>query len=112
MDKFGLLPSGNSIPFELHLDQLDAERRELMLDLRSFAKSLGPGIIEEVRPHRVVYAKTLTFRTFLDVQAAGDRLVVEIRSGRTDPPSHVEVKDKQDLEQAKKKAGQAFEKLR
>lgn len=112
MDKFGLLPSGNDIPFENHLEHLDAQRREMMLDIRSFAKSLGPNVIEEVRPHRVVYAKTLTFRTFLDIEPAGDRLVVEIRSGRSEPPSRHEVRTQQDLDQLKNKIAQAYEKIR
>jgi hypothetical protein len=112
MDKIGLLPSGNNVPFESHLEHLDTQRKELMLDLRAFAMSLGPSVIEEVRPHRVVYAKTLTFRTFLDVEPAGDRLLVETRSGRTEQPSRLEVRTQQDLEQAKRHAAQAYEKIR
>lgn len=112
MDKFGLLPSGNNIPFETHLEHLDAQRKEMLLDLRSFAKSLGPSVIEEVRPHRVVYAKTLTFRTFLDVEPAGDRLIVEIRSGRADPPMRLEVRTQQDLEQMKSQVAQVYQKIR
>lgn len=112
MDKFGLLPSGNRIPFETHLESLDAQRKELMLDIRAFTKLLGPSVIEEVRPHRVVYAKTLTFRTFLDVEPAGDHLIVEIRAGRAEPPSRLDVRTKQDLEQLKSKVAQAYEKIR
>lgn len=112
MTNFGLLPSGNNIPFETHLEQLDAQRKEMMLDIRSFAKSLGPQVIEEVRPHRVVYAKTLTFRTFLDVEPAGDHLSVQVRAGRAGPVERFEVRTQQDLEQVKKHAAQAFEKIR
>lgn len=112
MDKFGLLPSGNNIPFETHLEHLDAQRKEMLLDIRSFAKSQGPSVIEEIRPHRVVYAKTLTFRIFLDVEPASDRLIVEIRSGRADPPVRVEVRTQQDLEQMKSQMAQAYEKIR
>jgi hypothetical protein len=112
VDKFGLLPSGNSISFETHLEHLDAQRKQLMLDIRTFAKSLGPSVIEEVRPHRVVYAKTLTFRTFLDVEPDRDRLIIEIRFGRTEPPARLDVRTQQDLEQLKEKATQAYEKIR
>jgi hypothetical protein len=112
MDKFGLLPSGNNIPFETHLEHVDAQRKEMLIDIRSFAKSLGPSVIEEIRPHRIVYAKTLTFRTFLDVEPAGDRLIVEIRSGRTEPPTRHEVTTQRDLEQLKEKVAQAYEKIR
>lgn len=99
-------------PFESHLEGLNDEAKAMMLDLRAFAKSLGPQVIEEVRPHRVVYAKTMTFRTFLDVEPAGDRLIVEIRSGRTEPPARLQARTRQDLEQVKEKAAQAYEKIR
>ena len=55
--------SGNSIPFETHLEGLTEPARTIMLDLRNFVKSLGGNVIEEVRPHRVAYAKTMNFRT-------------------------------------------------
>lgn len=112
MDKFSIQPSGNNIPFETHLEHLDVQRKEMMLNIRSFAKSLGPNVIEEVRPHRVVYAKTLTFRTFLDVEPAGDKLVVEIRAGRAEPAVRHEVRTQQELEELKTRAAQAFEKIR
>lgn len=112
MTNFGLLPSGNNIPFEAHLERLDVQRKEMMLDIRNFAKSLGPQVIEEVRPHRVVYAKTLTFRTFLDVEPAGDHMLVEVRAGRAGSVERFEVRTKQDLEQVKNHAAQAYEKIR
>lgn len=66
----------NRIPFETHLDSLKEPAKTILLDLRNFVKSLGGTVIEEVRPHRVVYAKTLNFRIFLDVEPAGDSLVI------------------------------------
>lgn len=104
---FGMGP-----PFESHLQNLKEPVRAMMIELRTFAMSLGPQVIEEVRPHRVVYAKTMTFRTFLDVAPAGDHLSIEVRSGRTEQPARFEVRTQQDLEQVKKQAAQAFEKIR
>lgn|SRR5574341_200872 len=112
MDKFGLLSSGRSITFKAHLEHLDPQRKELMLELRRFAKSLGANVIEEVRPHRVVYAKTLTFRTFLDIEPAGDRLVIEIRGERGEPPARLEVTEQSSLEEAEIQIAQAYEKIR
>ena len=66
--------SGSRLPFESHLANQKEPARGMMLELRAFAMSLGPQVIEEVRPHRVVYAKTLTFRTFLDVEPAVDQV--------------------------------------
>lgn len=104
--------SGSRLPFESHLANLKEPARGMMRELRAFAMSLGPEVIEEVRPHRVVYAKTLTFRTFLDVEPAVDHLIVETRAGRQVPPVRMTVKTQEDLGQAKKAAAEAYEKVR
>jgi len=68
MSKFGLYyDKSEAIPFENHLEGLEEDIKTLLLNLRNFVKSLGNNIIEEVRLHRIVYAKSLTFRTFLDI---------------------------------------------
>lgn len=108
---FGMQP-GSRPPFESHLGNLQEPARGMMLDMRGFAMSLGPQVIEEVRPHRVVYAKTLTFRTFLDVEPAVDHLIVETRAGRHEPPARMIVRTQGDLEQAKKAIADAYEKVR
>ena len=102
---------GNSIPFETHLEGLKEPARTIMLDLRSFVKSLGGNVIEEVRPHRVAYAKTMNFRTFLDIMPAGDSLVLSIRYGRAAPPASATVKTIQDAEDAKKQIADAYSKI-
>ena len=71
--------------FESHLSSLEQEPRLLLLELRDFVKSLGSNVIEEIRPHRIVYAKSLTFRTFLDIQPRNNTLVVSLRKSRTEP---------------------------
>lgn len=101
----------NHIPFESHLEGLKEPARTIMLDLRSFVRSLGSNVIEEVRPHRVAYAKTMNFRTFLDIMPAGDSLVLSIRYGRTTPPATATVKTTEDAENAKKQIAEAYQKI-
>jgi hypothetical protein len=103
--------SGNRIPFESHLERLQEPARSIMLDLRSFVKSLGTNVIEEVRPHRVTYAKTMNFRAFLDIEPAGDSLVLSIRYGRAAPPAAATVRTAQDAENAKKQIAEAYSKI-
>jgi hypothetical protein len=110
MDKFGFVSSGPL--FEAHLENLDGRTRSIMVDLRSFVKSLGANVIEEVRPHRVVYAKTITFRTFLDVEPAIDHLIVEVRAGRGEPPARLTIKTEKEAADAKSAIAQAYEKIR
>lgn len=82
-----------------------------MLDLRSFVKSLGSNVIEEVRSHRIAYAKTMNFRTFLDIMPTGDSLVLSIRYGRAAPPTTATVRTTQDAENAKKQIAEAYNKI-
>ncbi len=99
------------IPFESHLEGLKEPARTIMLDLRSFVRSLGSNVIEEVRPHRVAYAKTMNFRTFLDIKPASDSLVVSIRYGRAAPPTTTTVKTSEDAENVKKQIVEAYQKI-
>lgn len=105
------MPGPNSIPFETHLERLNEPIKTIMLDLRDFVKSLGGNVIEEVRPHRVVYAKTMNFRTFLDVEPAGDSLVISIRYGREVAPVNVTIRTKQEAERIKKQIADAYSKI-
>ena len=103
--------SGNRIPFETHLERLEEPAKAIMIDLRKFALSLGGNVIEEVRPHRVAYAKTMNFRTFLDIEPAGDSLVLSIRYGRAAPPATATIRTAEDAENAKKKITEAYQKI-
>ena len=99
------------IPFETHLERLKEPARTIMVDLRKFVLALGGNVIEEVRPHRVVYAKTMNFRIFLGVEPAGDSLVLSIRSGRAGPPIATTVSTAEDAESARKQIAEAYQKI-
>ena len=101
----------NQIPFENHLERLQEPARTIMIDLRAFVKSLGANVLEEVRPHRVVYAKTMNFRIFLDIEPAVDSLVLSIKQSRTLPQEITRIKTTQDAEIVKKRIAEAFQKI-
>ena len=108
MGKFGLYSDKSSIRFESHLDGLDDKTKTLLLHLREFVKSLGENVVEEVRPHRVVYAKSLTFMYFLDIQARKDSLMVSTRRNRKEQPVEHIVKDMQEMDNIKPKISEAY----
>jgi hypothetical protein len=99
------------IPFETHLNNLGEPAKAMLIDLRNFVRSLGANVIEEVRPHRVAYSKTMNFRVFLDVMPAGDSLVLSIKFGRAAPPASLTVKTNDDLDAAKKQIAEAYQKI-
>lgn len=103
--------AGSGIPFETHLNRLADPARSTLIDLRNFVRSLGPKVLEDVRPHRIVYSKTMNFRIFLDVEPSADSLILSIRAGRSAPPSAVTLRTPGDLETAKGQIAAAFEKI-
>ena len=74
MSKFQLYSNKSATQLESHIQGLEEETKKLLLDLRNFIKNLGSNVIEEVRPHRISYAKSLTYRTFLDIRPRSDSL--------------------------------------
>jgi hypothetical protein len=113
MSKFGLYSDkSESIQFESHLEGLEEEIKTLLLGLRNFVKSLGNNILEEVRPHRIVYAKTLTFRTFLDIQPRADSLMISVKKGRIETPTIHTVKTAQELEDIKFEITEAYKRIK
>jgi hypothetical protein len=106
---FGTKPG--SITFENHLEKMKEPIKPIMLDLRKFVISLGSNVIEEVRPHRIVYSKTLNFRTFLDIEPTeGESMKLSIRYGRGIPPSSLVIMTVEDADNAKKQIAEAYHK--
>jgi hypothetical protein len=113
MSKFGLYSDKSSaIPFENHLEGLEEEAKISLLNLRNFVKALGDNVIEEVRPHRIVYAKALTFRTFLDIQPQKDCLTITLRKSRSESTINHTVKSIEEIESVKPKIAEAYEKIK
>jgi hypothetical protein len=113
MSKFRLYSDkSEQITFESHLEGLEGETKTLLLNLRDFVKRLGNNVIEEVRPHRVVYAKSLTFRTFLDIQPKKDYIAISIRKSRSEPITNHIVKAAEEMENIKPQILDAYEKIK
>jgi len=100
------------LSFESHLKGLGEQPRALLLELRNFVKSLGDNVIEEVRPHRVVYAKSLTFRIFLDIQPKNDSLLISARSSRNEPAAILTVRTAEEVEHLKPQIKHAYQIIR
>jgi predicted transport protein len=112
VSKFGFYPEKSDISFENHLAGLETQARTLLLNLRTFIKSLGDNVIEETRPHRIAYAKSLNFRTFVDVQPKNDCLIISIRKARTEPLATSILNNPSQLEAIKEQIADAYKTIR
>jgi len=112
VSNFGFYSEKATVSFESHLEGLQEKTRELLLDLRAFINSLGDNVIEEPRPHRIAYAKSLNFRVFVDVQPKEDSLVISVRKSRTDPLVTSIIKNPSELEAVKNQVSEAYNSIK
>ncbi len=111
MSKFGFYSNKSSISFEIHLQDLEECTKMLLINIRDFVKSLNENVIEEVRHHRIVYAKSLTFRYFLDIQPRKDALIISIRKSRKEPSTEYLIKNINELKNIQLKISEAYSKI-
>ena len=72
--------------------------KTLLIKIREYVFSLGDDVIEEVRPHRIVYAKSLTFRYFLDIYPRKKDLMVSVRRNRKEPTKEYIIHNYEELQ--------------
>src|SRR5215203_1607206 len=101
MIKFDIYNDKPRISFDTHLINLNQNQRKILIELRNFVRSIGNNIVEDIRPHRIVYSKTLAFRNFLDVQPSREELVIATRKNRKEIPVIYKISNKQDHEKLK-----------
>jgi hypothetical protein len=112
MTKFGIYNDSPKISFDTHLINLHQDQRKILLELRNFVRSIGDNVVEDIRPHRIVYSKTLAFRNFLDVQPTIEELIVSTRKNRKEMPVIHKISNKQDFENLKKEVIDAYENIK
>ena len=100
------------ISFETHLINLNQDQKKILIELRNFVRSIGNNIVEDIRPHRIVYSKTLAFRNFLDVQPYIEELIVSTRKNRKEMPVIHKISNKQDFENLKQEIINAYENIK
>lgn len=90
-------------------DRLTQEKRRLLEELRARIMQLDRGIIEQVRPHRIVYSKNFLMMDFAEITLRGDAiLVVPIARGQAEP---IFVRDEESIARAVEAVSQALKRL-
>jgi len=99
------------IPIERHVSKLDESMKDIFLEIRNFVLSLGSNVIEEVRPHRVVYAKSFNFRTFLDIEPMQNTLIISVKMEPRSEASIVKVNSREPLQDLKDMIREAYARI-
>jgi len=98
MNKFEIHARQPKVSGEDFISKLDGSIKDIFQEIRRFVLSLGSNVVEEVRPHRIVYSKSFNFRTFLDIEPLNNTLVVSVKMSPKSSPNKMNVISKEQLQ--------------
>ena len=107
-----LISFGNNRTYEDFKKQIPITVQPLFDSIREHCLSLGENTVEDIRMHRVVFGKSMTFRWFADVAPKENSVIIKIQKSRKDPPQNLEIDVTQDLGEIKKILKEAFDTIR
>lgn len=106
------LISGHTRTYDDFKKQLSSQVKPLFEEIRNYCFSLGDNEIEDVRMHRIVFCKSMTFRHFADVEPQRESVIAKIRRDRKEPVREVEVRPEQNLDDLKNLLAEAYSNIR
>ena len=107
-----LIGVGNGRTYEDFQRQISEPVKPLFDKLRTYCKSLDDKVIEDVRMHRVVFCKTMTFRWFADLEPTEKSIIIKIQKERKTEPKILEVTPEQELTKIEATLKDAFTTIR
>lgn len=105
----GIVSFGKKRTYEEFKNQIPNNVIELFEKLRDFSLSLGKNVIEDVRMHRIVFGKSMTFRWFADLEPQNDHIIVKIQRDRKEMPKIFQVKTLDDVKNLQSILQNAYE---
>ncbi len=102
------LISGHTRTYDDFKKQITSEIKPLFDELRNYCLSLGKNVVEDVRMHRIVFGKSMTFRFFADVEPQRDSVVIKIRRDRKEPLREMEMRPNENLDEIKNFLSEAY----
>lgn len=96
------LISGGTRTYEDFKTSIPSKVRQLFDELRTYCFSLGENVLEDVRMHRIVFCKSLTFRYFADIEPQRESIIIKLRRDRKEPQKEVEIKPGDNIHEIKK----------
>ena len=103
---------GNGRTYEDFQKQIPESVKPLFDKLRKYCKSLDDKVIEDVRMHRVVFCKTITFRWFADLEPTAKSIIIKIQKERKAKPIILEITPEQELTKLESTLKDAFTTIR
>ncbi|EGG41263.1 hypothetical protein Nlim_2074 [Candidatus Nitrosarchaeum limnium SFB1] len=105
----GMISFGNKKSYNDFKKQIPEKVQPLFDSIREFCLSLGENVVEDVRMHRVVFGKSLTFRWFADIEPEKEGIIIKIQKSRKENPQILQIKTEQDITEIKEIIKNAFQ---
>ncbi|MBM3905052.1 MAG: hypothetical protein FJ357_07980 [Thaumarchaeota archaeon] len=105
MDGLFLGPKRNYDDFK---KQIPKSVLSMFGSLREYCLSLGNNVVEDVRAHRIVFGKSLSFRWFADLEPEGSTIIVKIQRDRKEPFQTKTITNEQELDALKAVISDAY----
>jgi len=85
----GFVSFGNNRSYEDFKKQIPVSVQPLFDSIREYCIGLGENVVEDVRMHRVLFGKSMTFRWFADAEPQDDSVIIKIQRNRKEQPQIV-----------------------
>ena len=103
-----LIGTGTGRTYEDFQRQIPEPLKQLFDKLRTYCMSLDQKVIEDVRMHRIVFCKTMSFRWFADLEPTEKSIMIKIQKERKLEPKILEVNPEQELSEVESLLKDAF----
>ena len=107
----GIISFGNKRNYDDFKKQIPSSVLPLFDSIREFCFSLGKNVVEDVRMHRVVFGKSMTFRWFVDVEPQSDGVIIKIQKNRKEPVQIIQIKKEQQISEFSQMLKVAYEEI-
>ena len=106
-----IISFGKKRSYEDFKKQIPNQVLPLFDSIREFCFSLGDKVIEDIRMHRVVFCKSMTFRWFIDVEPENEGVIIKIQKSRKDPIEIIRINTEQGISEFRQNIKDAFENI-
>ena len=103
---------GQKRTYEIFKAQIKPSILPAFDSLREYCIALGNNVVEDVRAHRVVFGKSLSFRWFADLEPGLEDIVIKIQRDRKEPQKIITLGADDDLGEIKKLIHDAYNTIR
>ena len=107
----GIISFGNKRSYDDFKKQIPNSVLPLFDSIREFCFSLGENVVEDVRMHRVVFCKSMTFRWFVDVEPQREGVIIKIQKNRKESVQIIQIKKDQLISEFSQILKVAFEEI-